>query len=175
MFGSFSKLSLNQRLRRVSLPTSFFLSPLNRRKYSSHIIRRTPPILQDIQTQLSRTVDIRMKHLANKLHSWRFVGVLLFEVHYEAEGAVFEGCIGWADDDCVPECKIPPLAVSILRLSDWYNKGETSMTLLLIGVALAYHVMTLSAIGLALTPAGGSVCMRLKSRISLRRAAVDIS
>jgi hypothetical protein len=34
--------------------------------------------------------------------------------------------------------------------------------------------MTLSAIGLALTPAGGSVCMRLKSRISLRRAAVDI-
>jgi hypothetical protein len=34
--------------------------------------------------------------------------------------------------------------------------------------------MTLSAIGLALTPAGGSVCMRLKSRISLLRAAVDI-
>jgi hypothetical protein len=40
--------------------------------------------------------------------------------------------------------------------------------------APAYQVMTLSAIGLALTPAGGSVCMRLKSRISLLRAAVDI-
>lgn len=37
-----------------------------------------------------------------------------------------------------------------------------------------YQVMTLSAIGLALTPAGGSVCMRLKSRINLLRAAVDI-
>ena len=37
-----------------------------------------------------------------------------------------------------------------------------------------YQVITLSAIGLALTPAGGSVCMRLKSRISLRRAAVDM-
>lgn len=35
--------------------------------------------------------------------------------------------------------------------------------------------MTLSAMGLALTPAGGSVCMRLKSRISLLRAAVDIA
>ena len=35
--------------------------------------------------------------------------------------------------------------------------------------------MTLSAMGLALTPAGGSVCMRLKSRMSLLRAAVDIS
>ena len=34
--------------------------------------------------------------------------------------------------------------------------------------------MTLSAMGLALTPAGGSVCMRLKSRINLLRAAVDI-
>lgn len=34
--------------------------------------------------------------------------------------------------------------------------------------------MTLSAIGLALTPAGGSVCMRLKSRIRRRLAAVDI-
>lgn len=35
--------------------------------------------------------------------------------------------------------------------------------------------MTLSAIGLALTPAGGSVCMRLKSRINLLRAAVDMA
>ena len=42
------------------------------------------------------------------------------------------------------------------------------------GGGMPYQVMTLSAIGLALTPAGGSVCMRLKSRISLRRAAVDI-
>lgn len=41
-------------------------------------------------------------------------------------------------------------------------------------VCWAYQVMTLSAIGLALTPAGGSVCMRLKSRINLLRAAVDI-
>lgn len=34
--------------------------------------------------------------------------------------------------------------------------------------------MTLSAMGEALTPAGGSVCMRLKSRIRRRRAAVDM-
>jgi hypothetical protein len=38
----------------------------------------------------------------------------------------------------------------------------------------AFQVMTLSAIGEADTPAGGSVCMRLKSRIRRRRAAVDI-
>ena len=34
--------------------------------------------------------------------------------------------------------------------------------------------MTLSAIGDADTPAGGSVCIRLKSRINLRLAAVDM-
>lgn len=38
-----------------------------------------------------------------------------------------------------------------------------------------YHVMTLSAMGLALTPAGGSVCMRLKSRIRRLLAAVDMA
>jgi hypothetical protein len=38
----------------------------------------------------------------------------------------------------------------------------------------AFHVMTLSGTGEADTPAGGSVCMRLKSRIKRRRAAVDM-
>lgn len=39
---------------------------------------------------------------------------------------------------------------------------------------LLYHVITLSAIGEADTPAGGSVCMRLKSRIRRLLAAVDM-
>jgi hypothetical protein len=39
---------------------------------------------------------------------------------------------------------------------------------------LSYHVITLSAIGEADTPAGGSVCMRLKSRIRRLLAAVDM-
>ena len=43
------------------------------------------------------------------------------------------------------------------------------------GCLIAYHVMTLSAMGLALTPAGGSVCMRLKSRIKRLLAAVDMA
>jgi len=44
----------------------------------------------------------------------------------------------------------------------------------LCGVWVAYQVMTLSAIGEADTPAGGSVCMRLKSRIRRLLAAVDM-
>ena len=41
-------------------------------------------------------------------------------------------------------------------------------------VWMAYQVMTFSAIGEAETPAGGSVCMRLKSRIRRLLAAVDM-
>lgn len=55
--------------------------PLNACQNRSYIICRTPPVLQDIQAQLSRTIDIRVKHLADELDSWRFVRILLFKVH----------------------------------------------------------------------------------------------
>ena len=77
-------------------------SPLNTGQNSSNIIRRTPPILQYIQAQLPRAIDIRMEHLADELHSRRLVGVLFLEVHDEAESAVFEGCVRGADYYCVP-------------------------------------------------------------------------
>jgi len=43
-----------------------------------------------------------MEHLADELDARGFVGVLFFEVHDEAEGAVFEGRVRGADDYCVP-------------------------------------------------------------------------
>jgi len=43
-----------------------------------------------------------MKHLTNELDGRRFVWVLLFEVHDESEGTVFEGCVGGTDDYCIP-------------------------------------------------------------------------
>ena len=101
-----------------------------------------------------------MEHLRDELDAGGFVRVLLFEVHDEPEGAVFEGSVRGADDDCVPG----GAEESIQCL--W---GRRRM-----GGGGCYHVITLSAIGLALTPAGGSVCMRLKSRIRRLRAAVDI-
>ena len=72
-------------------PSSCNCLPLNRRQYGRHIVSRTPAILQYIQAQLAGTVDIGVEHLANELDAGRLVGVLFFEVHHEAEGAVFEG------------------------------------------------------------------------------------
>jgi hypothetical protein len=79
--------------------------PLNTGQDCSHIIGRAPPILQDIQAELTSTVDIRVKHLANELDAWRLVGVLLFEVHNEAEGAIFERSVCGANDDGIPTAK----------------------------------------------------------------------
>jgi len=43
-----------------------------------------------------------MEHRADEFDARGFVGVLLFEVHYQAEGTVFEGGVGWADYYGVP-------------------------------------------------------------------------
>ena len=76
--------------------------PLYRRQDGSNIIRRTPAVLQDIQTQLAGAVDVGVEHLRDEFHAGGFIGVLFLEVHDEAEGAVFEGGVCWADYDGVP-------------------------------------------------------------------------
>jgi len=43
-----------------------------------------------------------MEHCADEFDAGRFVGVLLFEVHDQAEGAVFEGSVGRTDYYGVP-------------------------------------------------------------------------
>lgn len=70
--------------------------PLNTRQNRSHIVRRTPPILQDVQAQFPRGINIRMEHLTDELDSRRFIRVCFLKVHYKAESAVFKGCIGGA-------------------------------------------------------------------------------
>jgi hypothetical protein len=59
-----------------------------------------------------------------------------------------------------------PMMTAFLGLNETrplFDKGE-----------ILYQVITLSATGEAETPAGGSVCIRLKSRIKRRRAVVDM-
>lgn len=68
---------------------------------------------------------------------------MFFEVHDQAECAIFERRVGGADDDGIPDISSEPLS----KASKYAVEGT-------------YHVMTLSATGDAETPAGGSVCMR---------------
>jgi hypothetical protein len=107
---------------------------------SGDIIGWRPSVLQDIETQLASSVDVGMKHCADEFDSRWLVGILFLELHDESEGAVFKGGVGRADDDSVP------VRSSVLAIN--YSVLESD------------HVMTLSAIGEADTPAGGSVCMR---------------
>lgn len=85
-----------------------------------------------------------MEHLGDEFDAGRFVRVLLFEVHDKAECAVFKGGVCRSDDDCVPEGGSKSVMCQ--------GKVEDSLW--------THHVITLSAIGEAETPAGGSVCIR---------------
>lgn len=76
--------------------------PLNTCKHCSNIISRAPSVLQDVQAQLASSVDVGMKHLADKLDGGWLVRVLLLKMHHKAECAIFEGCIGGSNDDSVP-------------------------------------------------------------------------
>lgn len=76
--------------------------PLDAGKHSGNIVCRTPPVLQDVQTQFPRRIYVRMEHLANELDQRGFVGVLLLELHDESEGAVLERRVGRAYNDGVP-------------------------------------------------------------------------
>jgi hypothetical protein len=78
------------------------LLPLNTSKDGRNVVCGTPPILQDIEAELSGGVDVGMKHLAQELDLWWLVWVLLLELHHEPKCAVLEGRVGGADDDSVP-------------------------------------------------------------------------
>lgn len=106
MLGSLSKLG-------VTLAVALFLvtktlcflhsdTPLDACQYGGHIVRWAPAILQDVKAQLARGVDVGVEHLANELDGWRLVWILLFKVHYEAEGSVLKGRVCWADNDSIP-------------------------------------------------------------------------
>lgn len=90
-----------------------------------------------------------MEHLADKFDTGRFVGVLLLKVHDQTKGPIFKGCICRPNDDRVPRDGLLGIPKRVCRMGD------------------AYQVMTLSAMGEAETPAGGSVCMRCVPIISL--------
>jgi hypothetical protein len=69
---------------------------LHTRQNRHDIIRRTPPILQDIQTQLSIIVYVWMEHFRYEFDLWRTVWVGFFERHDETECTACERCIGYA-------------------------------------------------------------------------------
>jgi hypothetical protein len=77
-------------------------SPLYAGQNSSHVIRRTPTVLQYVQTKLASVVHIRVEHLADEFDSWWFVRILLFKLHDKPESTVFKRGVCWADDDRVP-------------------------------------------------------------------------
>lgn len=76
--------------------------PLDARQDRRDIIRRTPSVLQNIQTKLARAIDVWVKHRTDELDSWGFVRVLFFKMHHQAECTILERCFRRADNHSVP-------------------------------------------------------------------------
>lgn len=67
---------------------------LNTRQNRCHIVRRTPTVLQDIETELAVGVNVRVEHLAEELYDRGFVRVGFVEGEDQAEGTVLEWGVG---------------------------------------------------------------------------------
>jgi hypothetical protein len=112
-----------------------------------------------------------VEHVTDELDTRRLIRVCFLKVHDEAERAVFEGCVCRADDDRIPaicQSYVPSfyLPLSMLEESSirgWARRAPVSRAG---DKGESYQVMTLSAMGEADTPAGGSVCMRCVSPVS---------
>ena len=66
--------------------------------------------MEDVETQLASAVNVGVEHGRDELDAWGLVGICLFELHHQAEGAIFERSVGWANDDSVPELDLESLA-----------------------------------------------------------------
>lgn len=80
--------------------------PLNTRQDGRNVVCRTPPVLQNVQTQLSGCVDVGVKHLADELDSRGFVRILLLKMHHQSKGSIFKGSVGWTYYDGIPVAPI---------------------------------------------------------------------
>lgn len=76
--------------------------PLDTRQDGSHIVCGAPAVLENIETKLASSIYVRVEHLADELDAWRLVGILLLEVHHQAECTILKGSVGGADDDGIP-------------------------------------------------------------------------
>ena len=70
---------------------------LNRRQDRGDIVRRGPPVLENVEAELAVGVHVGVEHAREELDGRGFVGVGFVKGEDEFEGAVFEGGVGCAD------------------------------------------------------------------------------
>ena len=129
-----------------------------------------------------------VEHLSQELDGWRLVRVLLRELQGELECAVLPSSVLWPEFSaiqapCMGDRKVDLKMVGgrsggvgrVNRHEKPHHHGvRTEGRLPHYPKMTACHFMMSLSRGAPFTPSGGSFCMRLKSRISRRRAEVDL-
>lgn len=76
--------------------------PLYAGQDGSHIVRRAPSVLQDVQAKLARAVHVRVEHLADELDARWLVGISLLKVHHQPERPILKRRVCGSDNDGIP-------------------------------------------------------------------------
>ena len=79
---------------------------LQTQQHCANVVDRTPLILQNIQTDSAREVDVRVIDRCLEQHSGRRVWVVVGELHRQLEDEAGVGCVGRAVDSRRPECDV---------------------------------------------------------------------
>lgn len=67
---------------------------LDRRQDGSDVVRRTPPVLEDVKTELPVGVDVGVEHLGEEADGRGLVGVRLLEGERQPERPIFKRRLG---------------------------------------------------------------------------------
>src|SRR5579859_5709609 len=92
-----------------------------------------------------------------------FIRIILTKLHHKSERSVFAGSIRRSNDDRIPNTALVP---NRIRKATDEQSGSLAHESILCHEELgnrdsgSYHIMTFSGTGEALTPAGGSDCIR---------------
>lgn len=114
VLGSLRRLELiHQHTYSLFIRTLFHrmsLLPLNAGQDGGHIVSRTPAVLQDIQAELARAVNVGVEHCADELDARGLVWIRLLEMHHQPECPIFERRVRRSDDNCIPVVPSDPFS-----------------------------------------------------------------
>lgn len=75
---------------------------LNTGQYSRYVINGRPLVLQDIQTDLTIVVDVRMEHFCQKSNLWRLVRIIFRKLEHQFEGSTLPWRVVGSKDNSLP-------------------------------------------------------------------------
>src|SRR4051794_21213083 len=99
----------------------FTQETLQAKKHALDIVDGTPLVLEDVEADTAREVEVGVVDWGLEEDSWGGVGIVIRKSEGELEGETLVGCLGRADDCCCPREEV---AVCVREGGDAGGWGE---------------------------------------------------